>query len=541
MEQEKEFKNRDRTDNADKNGDSAMFAGVYAENFLVQAVVRGEPELKKCALAVVEGVPPLTKVVAVNKAARRAGIEIGMPKSTVVQFVGVGIRVRSLSLERSAHAAMLDLGWSISPRIEDTAADTMVVDIAGLGPVWGTEAKIAREIVERGNACGLRLNVTIATNIGTALTAARGTTGACVIAPGAEAARLSGLPVSVLNLTEETAETLERWGVRTCGALAALPLLELSERLGQEGVRLHEQARGDGQRALVAAEAAHTFVEEMELEDSVEELEPLSFLLGRLLDQLCARLTARVLAASAIQMQFELEPPFDKAIDTKHELVRGKNLPGIFECELQLPVPMNDPKILLKLVRLRLQAHPPTAGITKIRMKVLAGRRRTTQNGLFLPSFPDTEKLELTLARIENVVGEGNVGVAEQLDTHRSGAFLMKKFLRTERDENKRPENIFDEPAALSCRIFRPPLAAKVELDNDRPAHLFFSGLRGEIVTAAGPWKTSGEWWREDAWWQEEWDFEIQFRQGKDRIDRGLYRVYYDAKCDGWFVRGIYD
>src|SRR5262249_4898844 len=245
------------------------------------------------------------------------------------------------------------------------------------------EANIAREIVERGNVCGLRLNAAVAQNIGTALTAAQGTGGACVIASGQEAARLSELPVSVLNLTEETAETLERWGGRTCGALAALPLLDLSERLGQGGVRLHELARGDGERALVVTETAHSFVEEMEMEDAVEELEPLSFLLGRLLDQLCARLKARVLAASAIQMRFELEPTFEKAIDTKQELLRAKNLPGVFECELQLPVPINNAKILLKLVRLRLQAHPPTAAITKIRMMAVAGRRRTTQNGLF--------------------------------------------------------------------------------------------------------------------------------------------------------------
>jgi len=58
---------------------------------------------------------------------------------------------------------------------------------------------------------------------------------------------------------------------------------------------------------------------------------------------------------------------------------------------------------------------------------------------------------------------------------------------------------------------------------------------------AAGPWKTSGEWWREDAWQQEEWDLELEFRAGRGRSERGLYRVYYDWKCDGWFVRGVYD
>ena len=519
-----------------------MFAGVFAENFLVQAAVRGEPGLQECALALVDGAPPLTKVVAASEAARRMGVEIGMPKATAAQFLGVEIRVRSLTLEKSAHAALLDLGWSISPRMEDTAVDTVVVDVAGLGSIFGDEEAIAGELLKRGRACGLRLNVVVAANIGAALTAARGIAGTCVIARGTEAARLSGLPVSVLLLSEEMAETLERWGVRTCGALAALPVLELSERLGQEGVRLHALARGDGARAMIVAEPGHTFEEEMELDDAVEELEPLSFLLGRLLDQLCGRLAARALAASVIRMRFELEPAFEKAIEAKKEIVRAKNLPGVFERELQLPVAMRDAKMLLKLVRLRLQANPPGAPIVKIRLAAETARTRVTQNGLFLPSFPDAEKLELTIARIANVVGEGNVGVAERMDTHRVDAFQVVKFLAAvEERDYKMPARGASARIAMSCRIFRPVLAAKVELEAKRPVRVFFAGMRGDVAAAAGPWKTSGEWWREDAWQQEEWDLELVFRVGRGESERRLYRVYYDAKCEGWFVRGVYD
>ncbi len=130
-----------------------------------------------------------------------------------------------------------------------------------------------------------------------------------MIQPGEESQRLGLLPVHVLLASPETLETLDRWGIRTCAALAALPLLDLSERLGQEGVRLHELARGASVRSLVLAQTTLRFEEEMELEDSVEELEPLSFILGRLLDQLCARLNARSLAANSIRVRFQLDPP----------------------------------------------------------------------------------------------------------------------------------------------------------------------------------------------------------------------------------------
>ena len=35
-------------------------------------------------------------------------------------------------------------------------------------------------------------------------------------------------------------ETLDRWGIRNLRALAALPEVALSERLGQEGLRLQQ-------------------------------------------------------------------------------------------------------------------------------------------------------------------------------------------------------------------------------------------------------------------------------------------------------------
>src|SRR5439155_19160966 len=137
-----------------------------------------------------------------------------------------------------------------------------------------------------------------------------------------------------------------------------------------------------------------------------------------------------------------------------------------FERELQLPAPMRDAVMLLKLVRLRLQANPPAAAITKITMTAEAARPRLTQNGLFLPSSPDVEKLELTLARIANVVGDENVGAPVQLDSHRPDAFHLKRFVNTaecKEDYHVANARRVSARTAMSFRVFRPPLPAKVE------------------------------------------------------------------------------
>jgi protein ImuB len=542
------------------------FASIHVPNFMVQAVLRGETQLRDRAIALVDGAPPLVKVVAATEAALRAGIQLGMAKLQA-QLCGVEIRQRSRTQEKAAHAALLDLGWSISPRIEDHAPETIIVDVAGLASLFGSHENIAHEIVQRAAGLGLLVHLAIAANLETAVQAARGFPGITLIPAGEEEKCLSSLPVRALSPSVEALQTLDRWGIRTCKELAALPVLELSERLGQEGVRLHELARGASTRSIVLAEPCELMEEEMELEDSVEDLEPLSFLLGRLLDQICARLAARSLAVAAIRLKFELGDLFEKDFQVLAENVpansaKGKDARKLYEKVLQLPVPMRDSKMLLRLLRLQLQADPPPGDIVKITLAADPARPRSTQGGLFVPGSPNPEKLELTVARLAKLVGNANIGSPELVDTNRPGEFRMTRFVpETNEPGFRRRNRIARKKAAAGaaasgansegalrkpmtgCRIFRPRVPAAVELREGCPAKVFFRGLCGRVVAASGPWRTSGDWWRENSWHQDEWDLEIEFYIANAGAggSAGLYCVYYDSDCRGWFVRGVYD
>ncbi len=550
------------------------FAAIHIPDFMVQAVMRAESGLRGAAIALVDGKPPLWSVVAANAAALRAGVELGMARQLAEQFEAVQIRLRSRAHEKAAHAALLDLGWSFSPRVEDTAADTIVIDLAGLSSLFGSDENIAAQLAQSVSAFGLAAHVAIASNIEVAIHAARGFPGITLIAPGEESMRLGSLPVSVFNPSAEILETLELWGVRTCEALAALPVLQLSERLGQEGVRLHEWARGAHVRSLVLAEVATCFEEEMELEDSVEELEPLSFLLGRLLDQLCSRLTARSLAARAIHVRFDLDPCGRKDLQIRNDDSRRKKQSSTFEKTLTLPVPMRNSKMLLSLLRLQLQGDPPAAPIQKIFMAAEPAPPRAVQTGLFLPASPNVERLELIVARLANLVGCSNIGSPELVDTHRPGEFRMDRFVPSNEEPKVRrrkkaptpaspeahhataegnqsplPDDLEIAKPAIGFRMFRPPLPANVQLQGSRPRSVLLRGARGEVVVASGPWRTSGDWWRDDTWHEDEWDLEIKFHiserfPGKSPAsapEHGLYRFYFDSIRQKWFVRGIYD
>ena len=55
-----------------------MLAAIYVPDFPAEAITRAEPELRAQAVAVMEGTPPLLHVIAGNRHARAAGVEIGM-------------------------------------------------------------------------------------------------------------------------------------------------------------------------------------------------------------------------------------------------------------------------------------------------------------------------------------------------------------------------------------------------------------------------------------------------------------------------------
>jgi protein ImuB len=555
------------------------FASIHIPDFLVQAVVRFELALRDRAVALVDGIPSQLKVVAANQAALRAGIQLGISKSLAVNFEGVEIRHRSPGKEIASHAALLDLGWSFSPRVEDTAPDTVILDLAGLASLFGSEENIAKQLTQRASDLGLAANVAIAHNLEAALLASRGFLGITRIPPGEERKCLGNLPVYFLPASQEILETLERWGIHDCEALVALPLLDLSERLGQQGVRLHELARGACLRSLTLAEPSHSFEEEMTLEDAVEELEPLAFILGRLLDQLSARLEAKSLAANSIQVRFELDAASQieriesqlnsstaKARYKQQKKSAAKNagsVPAcaapthakIYEKVLTLPLPMRDSKMLLKLLRLQLQSDPPNAPIQKVALAAEPAHPRAMQGGLFLPSYPDPEKLELTITRISNLLCDTNIGSPELIDTHRPGAFRIRRFAPP-RDTSEKTVRLENRRQTIGFRIFRPAPPARMELLNKRPVRIFFHGMWGNVIAASGPWRTSGDWWREDAWKQEEWDLEIIFEPAPNSNGRyqnsnegrphrgqrrGVYCLFLDSIHQSWFVRGTYD
>jgi protein ImuB len=407
-------------------------------------------------------------------------------------------------------ALLVECARGFSPHIEENPPGTVVFDARGLESLYGPPAALAREIERRA---GLPVNIAIAGNPDAALHAARGFHGVTVVEPGREAAALAALPLNLLEGSAETAELLHLWGVRTFGEFAKLPPLGVAARLGDEGVALQRLARGEGYRQLRLIEDPLAFEAELELEYPVELLDALTFILARLLSDVCGRLQERALATNEIRLRLTLE-----------------NAPE-HTASLRLPVPMLDQKAFLRMLQLELSGRPPSAPVVKVYLGAEPVKPRRTQHGLFVPSSPEPEKLELTVARVRHLVGRDRVGTPQLSDTHRPDAFVMRGF--APRQAAATATVTVAEWPRLCLRRFRPPRYAQVLVVNHRPMRVMSPSASGRVVMAKGPWRTSGEWWREDAWNRDEWDVALE--------SGGVYRVFREVDAGRWFVEGSYD
>ena len=506
-----------------------MFGCIHVPDFPVQAALLHES--KAIPAALLDGPESMLKVVACNKAARSAGVSIGMTKLQA-EVYGVTLRRRVQEQEDIAQAELVDCAYYFSPTVEATSPGTIIIDLAGSKRLLGTGRTLAQIVLEEVSKRGFDANVSLGSNPDAALYAASGFNGVTVLDPHDEAKRLGTLSVEVLGLEPDVSEVLDAWGIRTFQALAALPSIPLTERLGQYGLHLQRLAKGAVIRELVAAPLPESFQESTELEEPVELLEPLAFVLNDLLGQLMRRLIERSLATDQIEIDLSLEIQSDRDINAAVCCTTF----ATYHRTVKLPVPTQDAKVLLKLIQLDLAAHPPHAPVKKISIEAIPARIRFMQAGLFQPLAPEPASLEISMARLRAVVGESDsqnrqrVGFPTLLDSHRPDHFQVVPPAAK--------HNICRPSGRLALRRFRPAIPAKVEISADEaPIWIGFAQKRARVVQASGPWRNDGEWWDAAGEWKHsEWDIKLALDG-----HTALYRVFRDLATKGWFVEGMYD
>ncbi len=494
-----------------------LYACVYAREFPAQAMLRVRPALRQTAVAVLQGQPPRQSVCSLNRAAHQLGVAAGMTRAELDVFPAATLLPRSPAEEDSTRAALLQCVGQFSPRVEDRSDDTSfcsIADIAGTEKLFGPPEVLMKKLRQAMRALGIDAAVVISSNIHAATCLARGgKIRTAVIPSGQEAPMLASLPVSVLHPDPEYAETLSRWGITTLGQLAALPPKELIARLGQEGRRLRQLARGEAPHLLVPAAPAFSLEERIELDSPVELLDSLLFVLGVLLDHLIARAKEHILALASVEIELALEG------GARHTRTVRPALPG------------TDRRIWLRLLHLDLQGNPPQARIVSVKLSAEPGSASKVQMGLFSPELPEPDRLDVTLAHIRSLAGEHNAGRAVLEDTRRPDAFRIEPFAIPATAPRPEPER----RTSAVVRRLRPPEAVTLSFRRNHPATLVFRGTRYQVERACGPWISSGDWWA-GGWSVEKWD--LAARAGDNFLCCCLAR---HPGQEDWQIEALYD
>ena len=460
------------------------------------------------------------------------------------------------------HVALLQgVGRDFSPRLECCGAREIVLDVRGLDRLIGDPATIAAELCRTAADRGLDVRVAIAGTRTAARLLVHAHPGVTVIEPASGCRALAPLQIDLLTVVADEPDllTLRRWGLRTLGDLAALPDAAIAARLGQNGVAWQRLARGEDPGPLVPAVPEERFEQALDLEWPIEELEPLSFVLGRLMEPLSAHLERRDRGAAVLHVRL-------------HLVTRE-----VHERSLQLPAPIRDARTLRTLALLDLESNPPPAPVDRVVVAVDPTPGRVVQFSLLTRPLPSPEQLSTLMARLTALMGEGRCGAPMGVDSWQPGSFAMHPFNPRESTQLPTPNSPLptrlhlpasladsrdhacppgtarerrsavavgvgdwelgvDRPPPTALRRFRHPVPVRVRLDGGTPSRLTTDrrGLAGgRIAASAGPWRTSGAWWGSTLWNRDEWD--VTLAEGE------TYRLFHDRESGNWFVDGIVD
>ena len=264
-------------------GPRSRIACLFLPALPLQALLRSQPEILGTAVAVIDAEDKSSGgravILAATAAARAKGVHVGQ---TLVQAQALcsPLTVQAVTEAQQAAAsdALYDVASAFSAAIERDQA-WVLCEVGDLGQLFESEEALLTALAAHAQTVGLRPNLAISDHKSVALQVARCRSGGVLVPSGREREALSRLPLSALGLVPAQAVLLDKWGLSTVGEFAALPRAQLASRLGLAGQKLHRLACGQDDTPLSVTAPPPQLHEAQQLEDEVDNLEPLAFVL----------------------------------------------------------------------------------------------------------------------------------------------------------------------------------------------------------------------------------------------------------------------
>ncbi len=463
-------------------------------------------------------------MLAVDQAARAAGLRIGMP-ATKAQALVTGLVVMDADPAADTEALERLALWALqryAPIVAADPPDSLVIDTTGADHLHGGEELMLSGMVNRFFASGIAARAAVADTWGAAHASARFRANpTLVVPPGTQADVIRDLPIAALRVDPAIVDGLRVLGFNTVGELTSQPRAPLALRFGPELGRRLDQAMGriaepiDPVRTPELVEVRRAFGE------PIAAAETIARYTAKLVDQLCHALEEKGLGARRVDLLFH-------RVDSSYQAIRAGTA-----------TPIRDVKRLTRLLTDRIETIEPGFGIE-------------------IMSLTATHAEPLVARQvISSLVEEPEADVSGLIDIlgNRIGERRLYRFAPVASDVPERsvtrvapmtPDNgetwpdHWARPARL---LLHPePIETMALLPDHPPVSFTWRGTRRRVKRADGPERVFGEWWKRDAELVAVRDyFQIEDDAGERYwIFRAGDGEHSETGSHKWFLHGIF-
>jgi len=501
--------------------------------FPLQLFLKRQLELASYPAAVVAEDKPQGLILWVNNKARRAGVLPGLRYAAAFSLAS-GLRAGEVSPAEidKAVAALTEELIRFSPEVEPATEEPGVFWLNGMGlsRLYASAQKWGYAIHRGIQAQGFQAGVVVGfTRFGT-YAVARVKKGITVFSDPAEEKRAAQeVPLDRLDLDPGFRDTLFKLGIKTVGALLALPAAGLRERFGPRAHRLYRMAAGELWTPFAPCRPEELITQRRILDDPEDDVTRLLFLIKQMLHPMLVALAARTQALAGLWLDFLID--------------RG----GRLKEQIRPAAPTLEAVQILDLVRLRLEAIQFAAGVVEIELGAEAAPATVEQLRLFGEgAVRDLDAANRALARLRAEFGEQAVVRAKLTNGHLPEArFAWEPLTRVRLPKNDlNPStalragsaerlndlNVLNPPRILVRRIMAKPLPlSSAPHHSHEDGWLLLGPKYGPVDKLMGPYVFSGGWWHREI--QRDYYF-AETRRGD------LLWLYYDRVRRRWFLQG---
>ena len=501
----------------------ARLACVDIPAFPLQLLCQKHEEWRGCSIVVIAEDKPQGLILWVNEKARQQRILPGQRYAYALSLAK-DLRAGVISQDAidSATSKIVKLLSDFSPEIEPYVDQPGVywLNVAGLGRLFRTPLAWAKAIRAQLKKSALTCSVVVGyTRFATYATCRQLSKES---KPGnrikifgdhqQETRTAHQVLLERLDLEPKFRDTLTKLGIATMGEFVSLPPGGLLERFGKEAWNLHRLARGACWDPLQPQQPHEPIQQSLLLDDPESNSTRLLFYIKRLLHPLLTKLAQRHSALATLYIDFEL---YRSSTKRSLEIIKPAE-------------PTLDDRSLLRLVHLRLESSPVSAGVEAIAISAEHVRATAEQLALFAQKpRRDLRAANEAFARIRADLGNDSIQRVSIQQGHLPEA--QYGWQRVEQAQLPKPQPPLSY-RPLIRRIYRKPILLPPQNRQARNDGWLLRDLaHGPVTRLLGPYIISGGWWLAE--------IQREYHYAQTRNGVWLW-VYFDKRKRRWFLHG---